>query len=169
MLAQDVAGGQAVTVTMLSACGLELPVTSVAANQPLLQLEYDDADDVDDIALSGLAQSPAVSAGLTGTSLSYTPGGAALSAVSQLVVSFANSAAMVVAHLVYHVPVGHYVSCFKPEGTKSAFSCIPRQRLQSVPLKFVSFSDRATTASNFIFEDSQDSFDEKAECGSRFL
>ena len=46
-------------------------------------------------------------------------------------------------------------------------SCL--QRLQSVPLKFVSFSDRATTASNFVFEDLEDSLDKKAECGSRFF
>ena len=44
VLAQDVAGGQAVTVTMLSACGLELPSHSLSATQASLQLSFDDAD-----------------------------------------------------------------------------------------------------------------------------
>ena len=107
VLAQDVAGGQAVTVTMLSACELELPSHSLSATQASLQLSFDDADDVDDIALATFAQSPAVSAELTATSLSYSPGGAALSAVSPLTIALANSAAMldgmaIACHPEYH-------------------------------------------------------------------
>ena len=41
-------------------------------------------------------------------------------------------------------------------------SCL--QRLQSVPLKFVSFSDRATTARNFLLEDSRRPSVDPASC-----
>ena len=64
-------GGEAVLVTVLSACGLKLPSTSLGAAHASLQIGFSDQETVDNVAAATVSQSPAVSAELTATSLSY--------------------------------------------------------------------------------------------------